>query len=203
MDVRAKINTSRTMRLFNTELFDRGSECFSGNGKRLGIEIYSLSRILAMRKAWKELAQCIVDLDVTAPYPRFSRQSSYEEIRSKDWIFHEELGKLREGHIRVSDDIYFSVEDPTRKGWWISVMIDSNDFEDVRVTTYSPFKLETGEVIQEGDLRLKQPIHPTPMLREREPVPPEWIGQHFNEEVYGSLKRQPKTIVTSLIEVVG
>lgn len=151
----------------------------------------------------KNIADAISDLELTPPEPRFPRQLSYEEVRSKDWMYHEELGKLREGNIMVSDETYVSVEDPTRKGWWLSVMIDSTNFEDVQVTTYQPFNLESGDVIQAEDLRLKQPIHPEPIMREREPIPLEWIGQPFDKEVHGSVKRQTKASVTPLAEIVG
>jgi len=203
MDIRAKANTSRTMRLFKTETLDDNSGQFIGSGKRLGFEIYTLSRILVIRKAWKEIAQHIADLDLTAPYPRFSRQSSYEEIRSKDWIFHEELGKLYEGNIKVSDHTYVSVEDPKRKGWWLSVMIDSNDFEDVRVTTYRPFKLEVGELIQDCDMRWEQPVNTNPVLRLREPIPLDWVGRQFNTKEHIAIFRHPKATVLPLVDLIS
>lgn len=202
MDIRSKVNSTRTMRLFNTESFDSAYGQYNGSGKRIGFEIYTLSRIKVLREAWKNIAKAISDLELTPPEPRFPRQSSYEQVRSIDWMYHEELGKLCQGSIIVSDETYVSVEDPTRKGWLLSVMIDRNDFEDVLITTYQPFNLDDGDEIQDGDLRLKQPIHPDPIMREREPVPLEWIGQTFDMKLHGSLKRRAKATITPLAEVV-
>lgn len=203
MDIRSKVNSTRTMRLFHTESFDSVSGRFTGNGKRIGFEICTMSRISVLREAWKSIAKAISDLELMPPEPRFPRQSSYEQVRSIDWIYHEELGKLCQGSIIVSDETYVSVEDPTRKGWLLSVMIDSNDYEDVLITTYQPFNLDDGDEIQDGDMRLKQPIHPDPIMREREPVPPEWIGQPFYKEVHGTVKRQTKISIRPLTEIVA
>lgn len=202
MDIRAKENTSRTMRLFKTEKFDENSGQFFGSGQRLGFEIYTLSRIIVMRKAWKEMAQAIAELDLPTPFPRLRRQSSYDKILSWDLIFHEELGKLCQGFVKISDDVYVSVEDPDRKGWWLSVMIDSKDFEDVHVTTYKPFKLEAGDIIQECDMRWERPVNPDPIQRVREPVPADWIGQQFDAEEHLAVFRHHKPTVLALADVI-
>lgn len=203
MDNSSNVNSVRTMRLFHTESIDSVSGQLTGCGKRVGFEIYTLSRINVLRDAWKNIAKAISDLELTPPESRFPRQSSYEQVRSKDWIFHEELGKFCEGSLTVSDDTYVSVEDPARKGCRLSVMIDSSNFEDVQVTIYQPFNLESGDVIQAGDLHLKQPIHPKSIVRESEPVPLEWVGQPFDKEVHGLVKRRTKASITRLTEVIA
>lgn len=202
MDIRSKVNSSRTMRLFNTELYDSTARQMTGDGKRIGLEVSSLSRIQVLRDGWKSISSAIQDLELVAHYPRFPRQPSYEYVCSIDWVFHEEVGKILQANIKVSDDTYVMVEDPKKKGLWLSVAIDRRDFEDVRVTTYRPFKLENGEEMRMGDLRLIQPIHPNPTMTHREPIPIDWVGQRLNEEVHGSLKRQQSAVVTPLSEVI-
>lgn len=175
-----KVLSERSFRLFRVERHEAG--------RRIGFQPNTLARIAVLRKMWGKVRQEISELE---PQESFPRSASFQELRSREWVFDEETGKTHECYISVTDPDYVLVKDHARPlGPMLSIQIDVNDYEDVRVTTYLARKLSPGEVIADGDQRLAQPEDPDPFWsREREAVPHDWIGQPFAPEVHQKVLR--------------
>lgn len=159
--------------------------------RRIGFSANSLARIDVLRKAWHIVRESIDDLCLKQPYPAMDRLRR-EGLWTNESVFCETSGSIYMVDVKIDDGTYVHVKDKIKSHWTLSLVIDTLDFDAVRVTTHKAHRLSAGELISDGDHFIKNPKH---FSEEPAPVPPEWIGQPFEPILHVRvIRRVPPTI---------
>ena len=115
------------------------SEVLGKPGSRIGLQPNALARLTVLRRLCEQLQREINELGLEENY----RSASMQELRTREWVFSEETGKIHECQLIVSDCCYVSLKNPAQphSPLLIYFSADANDHEDIEATV---LKSESG-----------------------------------------------------------